>query len=98
MAPPAAAQTIADDVRCLVLSNAFANGAAEEAQKQAAARTLVFYLGRLDAQAPQAVKSAMQTVKIDEKTASADMNACSARLGNAVQTIQALGKPPEPGK
>jgi hypothetical protein len=99
MAAPAPAQTIADDVQCLVLSNAFATGGKEEAARQAGARTLVFYLGRLDARGdPQAVKNAVQTVKIDPKTAAADMSACAARYERAVQAIQALGKPPEPGR
>jgi hypothetical protein len=98
MAGPAPAQSVADDVHCLVLSNAFARGGKEEAARQAAARTLVFYLGRLDAHAdPQAVKSAMQNVKIDPKTAPAEMEACAARFEHAVQAIQALGTPPQPG-
>jgi hypothetical protein len=99
MAAPAPAQTVADDVRCLLLSNAFAQGATEEAARQASARTLLFYLGRLDARAdPQAVKSAFQTGKIDPKTASTDMGACAQRVENAVQAMESLGKPPEPGK
>jgi hypothetical protein len=98
MATPAPAQTVADDVQCLVLSNAFAKGASEEAAKQSAARTLVFYLGRLDAHAdPQAVKSAMQALKVDPKTASTAMTACATRFQHAVQALQALGSPPEPG-
>ena len=97
LAVPASAQSVADDVHCLVLSNAFARGGKEEAARQAAARTLVFYLGRLDAHAdPQAVKSAMQAVKIDPKTAPTDMEACAARFEHAVQAIQALGTPPPP--
>jgi hypothetical protein len=96
---PRPAQTIADDVRCLVLSNAFAKGATEETARQAAAHALVFYLGRLDARGdPQAVKTAMQTEKVDPKTASADMTACATRFEQAAQAMQALGKPAEPGK
>jgi hypothetical protein len=99
LAAPAPAQTVVDDVRCLRLSNAFAQGATEEPMRQASARTLLFYLGRLDARAdPQAVKNAMQTVKVDPKTASTDMVACAQRVEHAVQAMEALGKPPEPGK
>jgi hypothetical protein len=94
MATPAPAQTIADDVQCLELSGAFAQGATEDAAKQAAARAVFFYFGRLDHADPQAVKSAMQNLKIDPNTASAGMTACAARLEHAVQAIQALGKPP----
>ena len=99
MSAPVPAQTVADDVQCLVLSNAFAKGGTEEAARQAGARTLVFYLGRLDARAdPQAIKNAMQSIKIDPKTAPTDMSACAVRYEHAVQAIQALGKPPELGR
>jgi hypothetical protein len=99
IAAPVCAQATADDVRCLMLSNAFAQGATEDGARQAAARTLLFYLGRIDAHAdPQAVKKAMETGKIDPKTAPADMSACAARFQKAAEAIQALGKPAQPGK
>jgi hypothetical protein len=82
----------------LELSNAFAQGATDDAAKQAAARAVFFYFGRLEHADPQAVKSAMQNLKIDPKTAPEGMTACAARLDRAVQAIQALGKPPTPGK
>lgn len=99
MAIPAAAQSLPDDVRCLALSNAFAKSATEEPARDAASRALIFYLGRLDARGdPQAVRSAMQSSKIDPKTAPTDMSACSSRFANAAQAMQALVTAPPPGK
>lgn len=99
MAIPAAAQSLPDDVRCLALSNAFAKSATEEPARDAASRALIFYLGRLDARGdPQAVRSAMQSSKIDPKTAPTDMSACSSRFANAAQAMQALVTAPQPGK
>jgi hypothetical protein len=96
---PAAAQSIPDDVRCLALSNAFAKNATEEPARQAASRALLFYLGRLDARGdPQAIRSAMQSSKIDPKTAPTDMSACSTRFANAAQTMESLVKAAPPGK
>lgn len=99
MAMPVAAQGIPDDVRCLALSNAFAQSATEEPAREAASRALLFYLGRLDARGdPQAVRSAMQSTKIDPKTAPTQMSACSARFATAAQTMQSLVKAGPPGK
>lgn len=99
VAIPAAAQSIPDDVRCLELSNAFAKSATEEPAREAASRALLFYLGRLDARGnPQAIKSAMQSSKIDPKTAPTEMSACSTRFANAAQAMQSLAKSAPPGK
>jgi hypothetical protein len=99
MAAPATAQSITDDVQCLVLSEAFATSAIQEAPKLEAASALFFYLGRLNANADQqAVKNTIQTLKIDPKTAPTGMTACAARFDDAVQGIQARGKPSAPRK
>ena len=99
IAVPAAAQSIPDDVRCLALSNAFAKSATEEPAREAASRALLFYLGRLDARGdPQAVRSAMQSSKIDPKTAPTEMTACSTRFANAAQAMQSLVKAAPGGK
>ena len=99
IAIPAAAQSIPDDVRCLALSNAFAKSSTEEPAREAASRALLFYLGRLDARgdAP-AVRSAMQSSKIDPKTAPTEMSACSSRFANAAQAMQSLVKSVAPEK
>jgi hypothetical protein len=99
MAAPAPAQTITDDVQCLVLSEAFATGSTEVDAKQEAASALFFFLGRLNANADQqAVRNTIQALKIDPKTAATGMTACAARFDHAVQDIQSRGKPPEPAR
>lgn len=99
IAIPTAAQSIPDDVRCLALSNAFAKNAADEQAREAASRALIFYLGRLDARGdPQAVRNAMQSAKIDPKTAPTEMSGCSTRFANAAQAMQSLVKPVPPKK
>jgi hypothetical protein len=98
---PVFAQSVPDDARCLVLSNAFAKGATDTRARQAAAQSMIFYLGRLDGRAaPRVIADAMraQSDKIDPKTASSEMNACAGRVGHAMQAIQALTKPAAPAK
>lgn len=97
IAMPASAQSVPDDVRCLALSNAFAKSAKDENAQQAATRALLFYLGRLDARGDeQAVKTAMQSSKIDPKAASDEMTACSNRFASAAQKMQSLVKSAAP--
>lgn len=100
IAVPAAAQSIPDDVRCLALSNAFGKSASEESARQAASRALLFYIGRLDAQNnAEAVRAALQSVKIDPKTAPAEMTQCATRFADAVRSLETTVNPPAaPGR
>lgn len=98
---PVFAQSVPDDVRCLLLSNGFAKSAKEERAKQIAAETLIFYVGRLDGRAAsQVITDAMrgQASSIDPKTAGPEMTACAARVARAKQAIQALGRNAAPAK
>lgn len=95
--PPAANPP--SDVRCLLLSNAFAKSANNDQAKQVAAQTLIFYVGRLDGRmAPAALEAAMrsQASSIDPKTAGPEMTACATRLARAQQTITTLGRAAAP--
>lgn len=49
---PAAAQSIDEDIRCMVLSNVFAKGAKDAVPREAAANSLLYYLGRVAARVP----------------------------------------------
>jgi hypothetical protein len=92
---PALAQSVPDDVRCLVLSNIFSRNAKETPGRESAAKSLLFYLGRLDGRADvRTITNAMRALngKIDPKTAPAEMSACAARIVHAQQTIQAAGR------
>jgi hypothetical protein len=98
---PSSAQTVPDDVRCLMLSNLFTKAATEDQAKQVARQSLAFYLGRLDGRAtPQALTAAMraQAPTIDPKAAGPAMNACTARLAKAEQAVQAAGRAVSPTK
>jgi hypothetical protein len=100
LAAPALAQSVPDDVRCLMLSNVFAKKAKEARGREAAAQALLFYVGRLDGRAdPHAITAAMRAQgRIDEHTASTEMGACAKRVFQAEQTIQALGRAAAPAK
>jgi hypothetical protein len=95
------AQTVPDDVRCLILSNMFAKEGSDARVKGAAAQSLLYYVGRLEARAnAQAITAAMraQRTAIDARTAPTQMGACAARLQRAQQMIQAAGRAAQPPK
>lgn len=101
MSPAVSAQSVPEDVRCLLLSNGFAKGTKDERVKQVAVETLLFYLGRLDGRAPSSVlTNAMrsQASSIDPKTAGPEMTACAARVTRAKQAIEVLGRNAAPRK
>jgi len=92
---PALAQNLSSDVRCLLLSNFFAKGAKEEAARQAAAQSMIFFAGRLDGHADvKAIAGEMrsQSKMIDPNKAGAEMGGCAARMGQAQKTIQDAAK------
>ena len=92
LASPASAQSIGDDVRCVMLGNAFAKVGGDDRQKGVAARAMLFYVGRLDSRAnEQAITAAIraQRTTMDPKTAGAEMTACAVRMQRAMQTFEA---------
>jgi len=103
LAAPAAsapAQTVADDARCLFLSNAFAAQATDPGRRQLATSTGAFFLGRLEGRAsPTAVKSAFnQNGTLTIAQAKAMMNACVARASRADAQMRALVGPLAQGR
>jgi hypothetical protein len=101
LVPSAHAQTVPDDVRCLLLSNMFAKSASDARGKEAGAKTLLYFLGRLDARAnEQTITAAMraQGATINARTAATEMSACAARMQRAQQMIQAAGRAATPPK
>jgi hypothetical protein len=96
-AAPAAAQSSASDVRCLILSNAFTKGASQEQAKKAAEYSLAFYLGRLDgrlndAQLRTAIAEQQKTLQV--ATAPTEMQGCARRMQAGVQRLRSLAPPP----
>lgn len=99
IAAPAAAQTVNDDARCLLVSSAYARSAKDPKARQVAQATSAFYLGRVDGRYPApALKTALaaQEKQLTVAGAPAAMNACAARVGQVEARLQALA--PAPGK
>jgi hypothetical protein len=107
IAAPIAAQSVDDDVRCLLASNFFARTAKAPQQKQIAMASAAFYLGRLDARISnqQLNSAAMAQAKTMTKDSLGPiMNNCAKHLiqkGIAQHNLgasQAPGKPAPPAK
>jgi hypothetical protein len=103
MASPAAAQTVTNDLRCLLLSNAYAQlpSAAGQA-KQIAIQNVVFYAGRLDGRTdPRTFASAVRANigPLDPRAAATQVIACAERVKRSIETLQAnvrAALPPAP--
>jgi alpha-beta hydrolase superfamily lysophospholipase len=96
VATPALAQA-SDDVRCLVLSNAFANGASAAEAKRVAQSSATYYLGRIDgrwndAQLRAALARQQQSIKA--ATAGKEMQACVQRMQASARKLTTLAPPP----
>jgi hypothetical protein len=92
LAAPPAPSALGSDIRCFLLSNAYAKSATDPKARSAAAATLTFYLGRLDGRAtPQVIASTMRSTgtTIDPKTAGAQMSGCAQQMARSEQSIQA---------
>ncbi|MFL6725242.1 MAG: hypothetical protein ACJ8FS_01860 [Sphingomicrobium sp.] len=93
---PAGAQT-ASDVRCLILSNVFAQKAAEPDVQKVAQASFYFYLGRVADRvtAPQ-LKALFdaQSKTITDATAGAMMKNCVQTLQSRADLLQSLAPPP----
>jgi hypothetical protein len=92
---PAAAQS-ATDAGCLILSNAFAQKAAEPQVKQLAQASFYFYLGRVADRttAPQ-LKALLdaESKAITDATAGPMMKSCMQTLQNRSDLLQSLSTP-----
>jgi hypothetical protein len=109
LAAPGSAQSVDDDVRCLILGTAFQGSAKEPAAKQAAAAATLFYLGRVSARVPSGeLKSRYlsQATRLKAESAGPMMNACIKQMqaqGSAVDAVRqeigrSLAKQPAPTK
>lgn len=93
-ATPVNAQTVDDDVRCLVLGTAFQNAAKEPATKQAASAAASYYLGRVSARVPSSElkrRYLAQATSLKTDTAGPMMNACFQKMqvqGRAIDAVR----------
>ncbi|MCU6454717.1 hypothetical protein LPN01_11580 [Sphingomonas sp. A2-49] len=90
----AQAQTINDEVRCVLLSNAMASGADNPRGRQIGASVGAYFMGRLDARPPADVKAAIagQKRKMKAAAAATAMNACVARAGRSEARLRDLAR------
>jgi hypothetical protein len=90
----AVAQTVSDEVRCVLLSNAVATTANNPRGRQIGASVGAYFMGRLDTRPPAQVKAAIagQKKRIVQSEATSAMNACVARAGRAEAQLRALAK------
>jgi len=91
----ATAQT-ASDAQCILVSNAFANGAKDANQQKAAEASLYFYLGRIGNQVTGTQLKTLldqQAKTLTEQNAGATMNKCVEAIQTKVQLLQSLAKP-----
>ena len=82
----AAAQTIGDDVRCMLLGNGYARLAKDENTRRAAAMTGAFFLGRLSGHLGDSALAAAiraQGTGLPGKEAEPLMRACAVRAAAA---------------
>lgn len=91
---PAAAQSTASDVRCLLVSGAFAK--AKDPKARSAARVVsAYYMGRVDSRLST---SQLQTALVAEEkgitpaNAGSTMNSCSRFMAQRNAAMQALGQ------
>jgi len=92
---PVAAQTVNDDVRCLLLSASYARVAKDENTRRGSAMTGAFYLGRINGRISQPALAAAiraQGKGLPAKEAAATMQACAARATAAEQALSAAQK------
>lgn len=99
---PASAQTVTEDLRCLLLSNMFAKQpTAPENAKRVATQSVSFYAGRLDGRTDtQSLSAAVRANlgPLDPKAAAAQLTACAQRMERSVASLQssirAIAPPP----
>jgi hypothetical protein len=102
LAAPVAAQSVDDDVRCLLASNFFGRTEKNPQQKQIAMASAAFYLGRLDARiSNQQLNSAAmaQAKTMTKDSLGPTMNNCAKRLiqkGIAQRNLGASAAPAKP--
>jgi hypothetical protein len=90
----ASAQTVNDEIRCVMVSNALVAGSKNPRGRQIGASVGAYFMGRLDFRPPAQVKAALvrQNRRIPGKEAEAVMNACAVRATKAEARLRSLAK------
>ncbi len=96
---PAAAQSVPQDVRCLMISNLYAQASNDQRARQVALESLLFFTGRLDGRADaRTITNTMraQAATINPATSAPEMNTCNQRVARSRQAIQVMGRAAAP--
>lgn len=90
----AKAQSVTDEVRCVLLSNALATGSDNPRGRQVGASVGSYFMGRLDGRPPAEVKAAIaaQKRRVTAAVAAKSMNACAERAAKAEARLRSLAK------
>jgi len=90
----ASAQTVNDEIRCVMVSNALVAGSKNPRGRQIGASVGAYFMGRLDSRPPIQVKAALvrQNRRLSGKEAEAIMNACAVRATKAEARLRSLAK------
>jgi hypothetical protein len=99
MASASVAQTVADDAKCLLVSNTYARTSTTQEARVIAGSTAAFYLGRIDGRvSPTALKAALaaQHKLLTAANGPAIMKACTERLGQVERSVSAMALPANP--
>jgi hypothetical protein len=97
MTGAAASAQSATDVRCILLSSAFAKQNQDANAQKLAEAAFYFYLGRIGASATPAQLKALfdqQAKTLSDSTAGGLMNACAKEFQSKVQLLDSLAPPP----
>jgi len=96
----AAAQSVDNNARCLLVSNLFANAAKEAKAKEVANAAKLFYGGRVSALPTAQISAALaaQHKQVTPANAGSTMNACAQAMERALKNIQAASASLQPGK
>ena len=89
-ATPSFAQDTASDVRCMLVSNLFANSDKDPQAKQIASAASLFYGGRVSLLPNTTVQSglAAELKQITSANAAPTMNACAKRMTEGLKELQ----------
>jgi hypothetical protein len=96
----ASAQGSASDVRCLLVSNAFANGANDVKAKEIARSARLFYGGRLSTRESAGLRRefAAQQKQLTPANAGPVMNSCAKEMTRRLEALEASGKGDQPAR
>lgn len=92
---PAVAQSVDQDVRCILAGNAFGLAEKDPAKKQLALATGLFFAGRADARlTPAQLKAqvAVQGKALTTSNAAETMTACARTFQDKQRSLQAIGR------